>query len=69
MLDPLVLAALVKLVYEICRVAFPTLPISEELINGIIVLLLGAASLTGIVRPLVRKFAPQLMVRDIFMRD
>lgn len=69
MLDPLILAALVKLVYEITRVVFPTLPISEELINGIILLLIGGGAHTAIVRPLVRKYAPQLMHRDILLRD
>lgn len=41
MLDPVVLAALVELVYQICVRYIPQFPISRELINAIIVALLG----------------------------
>jgi len=60
MLDPLIVAALVELLYIICQQFFPQFPISKELINAIVLALLGLFAFKAGVQPVVRRFAPKM---------
>jgi hypothetical protein len=67
MLDPIVLAALIALLKRLAEVYLPQFPISEELINAVILFLVGLfANLS--VRAGVRRYAPQLFERDLFVK-
>ena len=59
MLSPLVLAALVTLIKVVFEVYLPQFPITPELINSILVVLLGWFGLEG-VKAGVAKYRPQL---------
>jgi hypothetical protein len=67
MLDPILLALIVEVLKRLAEIYLPSLPISVELINAVILLLLGASGLLT-VRAGVRKFAPQLFERNLFLR-
>jgi len=67
MLDPLVIAALVALVKRLVEVYLPQFPISEELINAVIVFLVGLFGYMS-VRAGARKFAPQLFERGLLYK-
>ena len=67
MLDPLVLAALVAIIKRLVEVYLPQFPISEELINAVILFLVGLFAHMA-VRTGARKFAPQLFERGLLSK-
>lgn len=69
MFDPVVIAALVELVYVLVQQFLPGFPISKELINAIIIALLGLFAFKAAVQPLVRKFMPKLNERGLLSKD
>lgn len=68
MLDPLVLAALVQLIKVILDTYFPNVPITIELINAILVIILGWFGLE-VVKAGARRYAPQLYERGLLKKD
>lgn len=69
MLDPLIVAALVELLYQIAVVVFPQLPISRELISAIVIALLGLFAFRAGVRPLVHYFAPKAQENGLISKS
>lgn len=64
MLDPILLAALVALVKRLVEVYLPDFPISEELLNAVIVFLLGLFG-SHVFKAGAQKFAPALFSRGL----
>jgi hypothetical protein len=68
MLDPVILALLVEVLKRLAEIFLPTLPITVELINAIILLLFGVSGLLA-VRAGVRKFAPRVFgYKELFLK-
>jgi hypothetical protein len=69
MLDPLILALIVEALKRLAELYLPTLPITVELINAVILLLFGWSALLA-VRAGVRKFAPKVFeLGALFLKD
>lgn len=64
MLDPIIVAALVALLKALADKYLPGFPISAELVNAVVVFLLGLFGLNA-VKAGARKYMPSLFVRGL----
>ena len=68
MLDPVILALLIEALKRLAEIYLPSLPITVELINAIILLLFGGSAWLA-VRACVRKFAPRVFgYKELFLK-
>lgn len=68
MLDPIIIAAIVEVVYLLLQQFLPQFPISKELINAVIVALFGLFVFRAGVRPLVARFWPNAQERGLISK-
>jgi hypothetical protein len=68
MLDPVILALFVEALKRLAEIYLPSLPITVELINAVIILLFGVYGWLAI-RAGVRKFAPRVFgYKELFLK-